>query len=223
MNRTIAAIIGLVAVVAIGGVVATIAIFRIYTPTPEEVVACQHLLPSNRQVGLGATTGTGGLLNFDLKALQESTGATPDQASAFLDCVGKLKSIQVTNGVNFPLQPLGQVANQWMRDSNDLRLTLMPGINDAILNNLRIGPAAGTKWAVTKDWCGPKIAGRCVECNPSAPDEKTAYVQITLRPDAPVERKQMAGKWPIAPPGTSYEPWQLVDQAGNRFLYECGR
>jgi len=124
------------------------------------------------------------------------------------------------NSVNLPIQPIGEVADHWKTD-NDLRLTLMPSGDQKLLNNLRIGPAVGTKQEIMRKWCGADETGACVKCTPENPTETTNYVEIQLRPNPKVEREQLPGVWPNPPAGRQPEPWQLVDPDGKRFVYVC--
>jgi len=122
--------------------------------------------------------------------------------------------------VSLSPQPVGQVADLWKADSR-LRLRLMPGIRDDVLNNLRIGPDAGPKEIVIRDWCSAKYAGRCVTCDPSEPTSDTFEVLVRLKKAARVEKSKMDGRWPVPQPGIKLEPWQLVNSRGDRFYYEC--
>ncbi len=122
--------------------------------------------------------------------------------------------------VSLSPQPLGQVADKWKKDRR-LRLRLMPGTRDVVLNNLRIGPDAGAKEKLIRDWCREKHAGRCVSCDPPEPTSDTFEVLIRLKNGAPVEKAKMDGRWPVPQPGVRQEPWQLVNSRGERFYYEC--
>src|SRR5262249_9757741 len=88
-------------------------------------------------------------------------------------------------------------------------------------NNVGIGPAVGPKESVIADWCSPQKAGACVTCEPELPTADTVEVLVRLRDGAPVTKRQLDGTWPIPPPGVRSDPWQLVNEKGERFYYEC--
>jgi hypothetical protein len=151
------------------------------------------------------------------------TGATPEQTEAFVKCLEVTKNIKVIveNAVRLPLEPVGQVANRWSRESG-LKLRLMPGSNNEALNNIRIGPATGRKEDVVRDWCSQQ-AGACVSCEPSQPTADTVEVLVRLRNNPPLEKRRLDGVWPVPGPGIQSEPWQIVNAKGERFYYECKR
>jgi len=151
------------------------------------------------------------------------TGATPQQIEQFVKCLELSQNVKVTveNGVRLSLEPVGQVANRWKRESG-LRLTLMPGANEDVLNNLRIGPSVGRKEDIIRTWCSDREAGACVKCDPDQPSAD-AEVLVHLRDSPPVEKQKLPGIWPVPQPGATLEPWQLVNNKGERFYYECKR
>jgi hypothetical protein len=92
----------------------------------------------------------------------------------------------------------------------------MPGSNNEVLNNLRFGPASGDKSDIVAAWC--KGAAACVRCDPQEPTPQTLEVLVRLLPGSRTKKVQMPGSWE-AP--KQAKPWQLVDQKGRRFFYEC--
>jgi hypothetical protein len=193
-------------------------------PLPE-VVVCERLIPGVSKVGLKFGRAKNGGIDVDFGGSVTKETATADVLKAFIDCLhgqNAAKSVTVVHAVNFPIEPIGQVADHWKAD-DDLRLTLMPGGDEKILNNLRIGPAFGRKQDILRDWCSADKVGACVKCTPENPTETTNYVEIQLRPDPKVERQQLPGLWPLPPAGKQLEPWQLVEPDGKRFVYVCKR
>jgi hypothetical protein len=128
--------------------------------------------------------------------------------------------LQFKNGVRIRLEPVGQLANRWRREPG-LQLRLMPGSNNEGLNNIRIGPAAGQKEDIVRAWCSQEEAGDCISCEPAQPTADTVEVLVRLRDNAPLEKRQLDGVWPVPQPGVQSEPWQIVNAKGERFYYEC--
>jgi hypothetical protein len=183
---------------------------------------CAQMLPQNQRVGMSFEPVGKGLLKIHFDGQRGvATGATPEQMEKVVSCIERVQGrVVIDNGVRLPLEPVGQVANRWGRESG-LHLRLLPGSNDEALDNLRIGPAVGLKETVITDWCSPQQAGSCVTCEPSNPTKETNEVLVRLREGAPADKRQLDGLSPIPPPGVTPEPWQIVNQKGQRFYYEC--
>lgn len=215
------------ATVAIALIFAVLAGFSVWWMMPRplpEVVICQSVVPGAKQVGLKFSRAAGGGIDVDFGGTTTTNAATAEALRAFLDCLEKQnnnKTINLVHGVRLDLEPIGQVAEHWKSDIG-LRLKLMPGGEEKILNNLRIGPTVGSKQEVIRNWCSAEQAGNCVTCVPNEPTETTSAVEIQLRPNPPVEIIQMPGMWSGAAPGGRLEPWQLVSD-GKRSLYVCKR
>lgn len=58
-------------------------------------------------------------------------------------------------------------------------------------------------------------------CDPLEPKADTVEVLVRLRDNAPVERRKLDGTWATPGPNAKPEPWQIVNQSGERFYYEC--
>jgi len=216
--------IGIVLVIVGVVVVVLFLIWQVFREPSDLSNACLDVLPQDKRVGMKFERGKDGSTVLDFagqKGVQ--TGATPQQAEAFIKCLEATKNIKVTveNAVRLPLEPVGQVANRWSRESG-LKLRLMPGSNNEALNNLRIGPATGRKEDVVRDWCSQQ-AGACVSCEPSQPTADTVEVLVRLRDNPPLEKRQLDGTWAVPAPGIQSEPWQIVNAKGERFYYECKR
>jgi hypothetical protein len=214
------------AIIALAFIFAVLAGFAIWWLIPRplpEVVVCEKLIPGVKQVGLKFSRAREGGIDIDFGGTATTNSATAETLKAFIDCLKEQnasKAINVIRGVNLDLEPIGQVADHWKTDP-DLRIKLMPNGEDKILNNMRIGPAAGRKQDIIRNWCSPDQAGRCVKCVPDNPTETTTYVEVQLRPTPPVERQQMPGIWSGAPAGRPLDPWQLVEPDGRRFVFVC--
>jgi hypothetical protein len=190
---------------------------------PDLSKLCLEVLPQNKRVGINLESAGKGRVKLDFSGQRGvQTGATPEQIEAFVKCIEATTKakVQIENGVRLPLEPVGQVANRWRRESG-LKLRLMPGSNDEVLNNLRMGPATGSKEAVISDWCSQGKAGACVTCEPDQPVADTVEILVRLWDNAPVEKRQLDGVWPVPQPGIPSEPWQIVNARGERFYYEC--
>jgi hypothetical protein len=175
------------------------------------------------RVGIKIERLSDGRANVDLSGQRGvEGGATPKQIEEYVKCIEAVTKakVRVENGVRLPLEPVGQVANRWRREPG-LKLRLMPGSNDEVLNNLRIGPATGLKEDIVRAWCGQEEAGACVTCEPDQPTADTVEVVVWLRDNAPVEKRQLDGVWLVPLSGAQSEPWQIVNAKGERFYYEC--
>jgi hypothetical protein len=196
-------------------------IFYIYeTSVPEAVRICQQAVPGSSQLGLGFSAGSDGAIKIDLGTSQIKNPATSEALAALIEClkIEQKKTVEIVRGVNIPdVEPLGQVADHW-KETDDMKLTLLLDAGSNVLQNLRFGPAIGTKASVVGEWCSPRRAGNCVVCNPSWPTDDTKNVEITLRPNPPITLKQMQGRFQQPEAGSL---WPLVDANGVRTYYEC--
>jgi hypothetical protein len=211
--------------VAIALIFGTVTVFAIWWLVPRslpEVVICEKVVPGSTTVGLKLGRAKDGGVDVGFDSSITKTEANAEALHSFLECIKEQnakKSVNLEGGVDLPkLEPLGEVADHWKGDS-DLTLSLMPGSDDVVLNNIRIGPAAGKKADVVAAWCSGNAS--CAKCTPPVPVATTRNVEIELIPNPPVEKKVMPGQWPLPPPGVSLKPWQLVDQNGNRSFYAC--
>lgn len=201
---------------ALGGYV----VYNVFRDRPVDNL-CTEVLPHDQRVGLKMDTTGDKTIKVDFGGQRSSpSGASPQQIELFIRCLETTRKVVVENGVRLPLEPVGQLANRWQREQG-LKIRLMSGKNDEALNNLGFGPAAGVKEGVVRDWCSPQKAGACVVCDPAQPGAQDVEVVVRLRDKAPVVKARYGDKWPVPPPGTKLEPWQLVDRNGERFYYEC--
>lgn len=203
-------------------VLAAYVVYQVFRE-PDFSKLCLEVLPQDKRVGIKIEKSSGGELKIDLAGQRVvQTGATPEQIEAFVKCIEATiqAKVKIENGVRLPLEPMGQVANRWRREPG-LQLRLMPGRYDEILNNIRVGPATGLKEDVIRAWCSQERAGACVSCEPDQPTADTVEVLVWLRDNAPVEKRQLDGVWPVPQPGVQSDPWQIVNAKGERFYYEC--
>jgi hypothetical protein len=209
------------AIIILGlGIVFGVVAYFVFRPTPDSV--CLSLLPQKASAGF---TVDGKTINVNIGALQESSGANPEQALSFIECLKRSNpeaTVQSSNGVIIPREPIGQLSDAWNKEQG-LRIALEPNPaspeDNRVLQNLAIGPAAGTKSAVVKNWC-TAIAQACVTCDP--PDVSQNEVVVRLKDKAPVERRQMSGRYPPSP-SNPHQPWEDVNEKGERYYYECQR
>lgn len=205
------------------GLLGAYLIYQVFHEPDSPVKSCLEVLPQNKRVGIKIELVRENQVKIDLSGQRGvKAGATPEQIEAFVKCIETTtkKNVMVENGVRLPLEPVGQVANRWRREAG-LKLRLMPGSNDEVLNNLRIGPATGLKENIVRTWCSQEKTGACVTCEPDHPTADTVEVLVRLRDNAPVEKRQLDGVWPVPQPGVPSDPWQIVNAKGERFYYEC--
>ncbi|MQU91734.1 hypothetical protein [Sinorhizobium meliloti] len=185
-------------------------------PRPAPPNPCDSLLPTEARVGVDFDITTEGIkVKFDPGV--KRSPASQAALKAWLEC--QRRPVTLVNGVDFSAQPIGQLADSWKGDS-DLRISLIPGADDRVLNNLKIGPAAGTKQEIIGEWCTSNSAA-CVKCTPDRLTEGTKYVEIELEPNPPAKPQKMAGTWAGSPAGVPLKPWQLVGATGERIFYVC--
>jgi hypothetical protein len=221
MSRTI---YGVIAFLIFAGFAIVWFFPRLRPPENEVLALCSGVLPHNENLGLkfGSKDNQ---IDIDIGAVRSvDSTATAAHLDAFIKCLEAAgKEVKVVNGVTLPIEPIGQVANRWEHE-NGLKIALLPGINPEIINNLRIGPAAGTKFEVMRAWCSPAQAGNCVICEPNDLQDSTPQVIVRLRADnSPVDKVQMPGTWQAPQQGIPNAAWQIVDAQGRRFFYECQR
>jgi hypothetical protein len=102
------------------------------------MVICESVVPGVKQVGLKFGRGSGGGVDVDFGGSVTTTAANSEALHTFLECLKEQnshKAVTITRGVDLTLEPIGQVADHWKGD-DDLRLMLMPGGDESILNNL---------------------------------------------------------------------------------------
>ncbi|MER9591950.1 hypothetical protein NKI94_24510 [Mesorhizobium australicum] len=214
-------LLGLIVVVCIAAVVIITVVYRVVqppVPIDDRVRACYAVIPADRQAGLhldykpGTNTAT-----LAVEAEEMHKSPTKEQLDTFIQCLHVfIKDVRLATASQ-PVAPLGEVADHWSASGQvGLKLTLMPGSNNEVLNNLRFGPASGNKSDIVAAWCKGTTA--CVKCDPPEPTSQTLEVLVTLLPGGHTKKVQMAGSWE-AP--KQAKPWQLVDRKGRRFFYEC--
>jgi hypothetical protein len=214
MNPKVAIYLGLAILV---GFIA----WLLFRPGHDDV--CLKLLPQKSHVGFSIDGKT---ISVNIGGLQESTGANPEQIAGFVDCLKRKPdtNLVVSNGVIIPREPIGQLSNSWKSDQG-LQVALEPPPNspeeNKVLQNLAIGPSAGTKTAVINQWCSVQ-ARACVTCEPPQLTAASSQVIVRLKSQPPVDRRQMEGTYPPSP-GNPHQPWEDVDDKGQRFYYECRR
>ena len=187
------------------------------------VCPCIKLLQGRDIAGLQfkADPSTGKVIEVNMGVARGVSGyPSPELAEKFVDCLKAIRpSIEIINYARLNTSPLGQVAHQWNRQSG-LKITLRPKNDDenAIINNLQIGPTPGVKWRIIEEWCSDDNMGMCVECSDPNPDRDAVAVEIRLRSNAPVERERWSVGWPKS---GNRRPWELIDSEGVRYLYSC--
>lgn len=224
-GRKVHGVLIIVCLLILAGLVGAYLIREVFREPDNLEKLCLEVLPQNKRVGIKMAFLSNGQVKIDLSGERGvQAGATPEQIEAFVKCIEATTKAKVTieNGIRLPLEPLGQVANRWRRESG-LQLRLMPGSNNEALNNIRIGPATGRKEDVVRAWCSQVEAGACVSCEPDQPTGDTVEVLVRLRDNAPLEKRQLDGVWPVPQAGGQSEPWQIVNARGERFYYECKR
>ena len=203
------------------GLVFAFVAYLVFRPTPTSV--CLALLPQKANAGFSIDGKT---IKVDIGVVQESSGASPEQAASFIECLRNRNpeaTVETSNGVLIPRMPVGELSDNW-HSQRGLQLSLEPEPNapekNKVLQNLGIGPAAGTKAAVVRDWC--KAAQACVTCNPQAITATSNQVIVRLKADATYDKRQMDGNYPPSP-ANPHMPWEDVNEKGERFYYECRR
>lgn len=219
-------LVQIIAILATAFVVVAIVylVFR-QPPFDQEFAICYEPIPENRKIGISGERKEDGTVALSLAGeVNQPNTPTDAQLQAFLQCVEKIagRGVVLTNFVRLPIEPIGQVANRWARETGGPKVLFDPG-GAKELNLLRVGPVAGTKADVVTRWCGANTA--CVSCDPAVADKDTVQVLVSLLSNAPLVEKELPSEsgdpWPIPPPGTTSEPWQKIDQEGRRFYLEC--
>jgi hypothetical protein len=201
------------------GVVFAFVSYLVFRPTHDSV--CLALLPLQVKTGLGIDGTT---IKVDIGAVQKSSGASPEQAASFIECLKRenpAARVETTNGVLIPRLPAGELSDNWHSEQGlQVSLEPEPGApeKNKVLQNLSIGPAAGTKAAVIGSWC--KAAQACVTCDPQAITDATNQIIVRLKQDALYDKRQMEGTYPPSP-ANPHKPWEDVNEKGERFYYEC--
>lgn len=212
-------ILGIFATVLIGGIFLFL-IYRVFPEAPvndDRVAACYALIPADRRAGLHLDYTPDGNVKVDVGADEVSNVPTKDQLEVFIQCLHVfIKEVRIATASQ-PAAPLGEVADHWSAPGQlGLKLRLLPGTNDNVLNNLRFGPASGNKSDIVAGWC--KETATCVKCDPQEPTSQTPEVLVQLLPGSRTKKVQMPGVWDVP---QLAKPWQLVDRKGRRFFYKC--
>ena len=181
-----------------------------------EVCPCLALIPDYRTFGITYETDeTGKVSKIAFGGDQQrKNDPSPELAEQFVQCVqDKRGSIEVLNYSRLGASPLGQIANVWKR-SGGMSIELRPPDSE-IIQNLQIGPVSGLRWDIVGEFCA--TASSCVTCDPAIPSSDAVSVLISLKPDSPT-RKEKVGTGFSNP----HKPWELMDEAGDRYFYLCG-
>jgi hypothetical protein len=211
--------------------------FRLFPEPPKppqdpEILACLAIVPQTAKLGIDfKSTGTNEIVLTPSASRESAVGIDPKVAELVVKCLqDRGRSIKFDDVVRLPLEPVGQTANRWKRESGGPALRLVAGANDPpdVLYNLQIGPAVGQKAQVIRSWCGAGEAGACVTCSPAEFQDNIPEVVVRLRESPPVVREQLEGNWAVpaldqAGKPTGLEPWQLVDAQGKRSFFACKR
>ena len=148
----------------------------------------------------------------------------PELITEFVECIKSTrKPIEIVdvNYVRLTMSPLGQIADLWsIQNGLKILLSWRDQKEKEIINNLKIGGESGIKWQILAAWCSSENVGQCVECNPE-PNADTVEVQIKLRENVNFLKEFWSDGWPSNTNG-NYEPWEIIDDIGNRYLYTCG-
>lgn len=203
------------------GVVFIIVAYFVFRPTPDSV--CLALLPQKATAGFSIDGKT---IKVDIGGVQQSTGASPEQAASFIECLKRNNpgaTLETSNGIIIPRTPVGELSDHWHSEQG-LQLSLEPEPDapdrNKILQNLAIGPAAGTKTSVVRNWCQANEA--CVSCDPRDISNAEGQVIVRLKQNAAYDKRQMEGSFPPSP-ANPHKPWEDVNDKGERFYYECRR
>jgi hypothetical protein len=226
-TTTIAAVVFILALAAVA-VAAIYFMFR-QPPFSEEFAICYQALPQDRQTGISGKFDQKGEIVIDITGKVNQPGTpTEAQLDTFLECVKGLtnRPIVLGNFVRLPLEPVGQVANRWSRETGGPKLLIDPAAVNT-LSLIRIGPATGTKADLVTRWCAANAA--CVKCDPGTAADDTVQVLVSQLPNAPLVEKELPSDsgdpWPVPPLDAAgkpiAEPWQKIDQQGRRYYLEC--
>ena len=196
-----------------------------FSEPPDRSIAvadkCLGVLPKKQRIGFKADLQSNSALIIDVGGTQESGGSENEEiVDRVLTCIEKAyetEEIPNTFVSKKPL-PIGLIGQKWSNSEFSIHLERENVDNDNIvLNNLRFPAAAGRKEKLLRDWCD-QFSG-CVECRPPPSDDafsEAGIVTISLRDDAPVEKKKMWGSWT-----NPKDPWELIDDSGTRYYFIC--
>jgi len=182
---------------------------------------CTRVLDETQRIGIKSKIDVKGNFDIDMGVLQDEKGTANEKiVERVLECIEKAyaqEKFENTFVTKKPL-PLGLVAQQWENGEPNLYLDRPNNKNaEIILNNMWFGPKGGDKRTLISNWCN--YAKNCVSCSPS-PNEKSFWqatsIQIKLLDCPTVNKVKMWGKW-----NNPVDPWELVDEHGNRYLYKC--
>lgn len=180
-----------------------------------EVCPCLALIPDFRAFGISFETDKSGKLRKVTFGGDQQRKRDPSQelAEQFVQCLqGMRNDIEILNYSRLSASPLGQIANIWNR-SGGMSIKLRPPDSE-IIQNIQIGPDSGLRWDIMKDFCA--AANACVACEPTDPGGDEVSVLVSLKPNPPARREKV---------GTGFvnprNPWELVDENGDRYHYIC--
>ncbi|WP_220750615.1 MULTISPECIES: hypothetical protein [Jannaschia] len=218
-----------VVMILVGGALVAFLFWRLWAPDVDvslceadpTVCPCMRILPEDRQLGIKFSVDNGKLTELEFGG-SRAQGEAPsaDLAEKFVQCIERVrKDAVVKNFSKLNTSPIGQIANQWLRN-NGPQITLRPQNEEEIpiINNLQIGPTSGVRWKILEEWCSGEMSD-CVECSDTLAGEQTVAVEVRLRENAPVFREFWSDDWPIVDP--KRKAWELVDNEGKRYLYAC--
>lgn len=227
MNRTALTIIGVLAAAFVVMVVFVV----FWLPTcmlrgdcnswSAQAEKCFQVLPQEKRVAFNGDISRGEALSWEAGASQEVKGVESELGRAVLHCFENIllneSLIERKGYFSGKPHPLGQVADLW--GGSDLSIDLEVSdnsIEERTLNNFKFGPYAGPQSKVISKWCRANEA--CVECEtPSGESiEDASAITVRLRADASVSRVKMVGVWK-----NPRQPWEYIDDEGNRWLYVC--
>ena len=234
----------IIVLIAIGAVVLLIGIlyWLLWKPPTElcktdpEVCPCLKLLPDDRQLKIEfEIDDSKKLVSIDFGGSSgPNDHVSSDLAEEFVQCIkGTSNDIEVINFSRIVTSPLGQVAHQWGR-SNGLKIILRPpsAEDQTVINNLQIGPDGGMRWRIMEKWCMSDMKD-CVRCDALDEGQNTVGIEVRLKEGAPLVKKFWSDGWPTdnvvrqkdnvvrQKDNVVRQKWELVDNDGNRYLYEC--
>jgi hypothetical protein len=179
---------------------------------------CLALLPTEARTGVVVSSADAGS-KVDITASTVSKGAQSAlQSSGFLQCLLIQKDVETVDrnqAAVGQLSTLGQVADQWQRDTGAFRIVVATA--DPVLANFEFLPDQGHKADLMSRWCRRNEG--CVTCEPDPRSEDATSVVVRLKARAAVASEPMpadaAWRTSAAPPA-----YMLVVD-GVRYDYAC--
>lgn len=116
--------------------------------------------------------------------------------------------------------PIGLVAQQWERKGG-LKISLRPSSSEkqTVINNLKIEDKKGARLQIMEEWCGLDMKD-CVHCDGLNNGQDAVEIVVRLKEGAPLVKVFWSDDWPTDS-NIDHKKWELVDNKGNRYLYEC--